>query len=234
MKLLVEPMELEDIPEVLEVDRESYTLPWPASAYRREVLHNRNARYLVLREISEADRAEAGGSEVDQRPRLPLPFFRWPHRTGEDKPLHPGHIVGYAGMWIMMDEAHITTIALRAKRRGQGLGELLLASLMEMAFDVRAQRMTLEVRVSNEAAQRLYRKYGFSVEGTRARYYSDNNEDAYIMTTANIQEQAYRRTFDGLVDALRRRLVNGRETEVTAPAFPESVGTDTASAREAD
>jgi ribosomal-protein-alanine N-acetyltransferase len=137
-------------------------------------------------------------------------------------------------MWIMMDEAHITTIALRAKRRGQGLGELLLASLMEMAFDVRAQRVTLEVRVSNEAAQRLYRKYGFSVEGTRARYYSDNNEDAYIMTTGNIQEPAYRRTFDELVDVLRSRLVNGRETEVTAPAFPESVGTDTASAREAD
>jgi [ribosomal protein S18]-alanine N-acetyltransferase len=234
VKLLVEPMELEDIPEVLEVDRESYTLPWPASAYRREVLHNRNARYLVLREISEDDRADTGGAEVDQRPRLPLPFFRWPHRTAEDKPPRPGHIVGYAGMWIMMDEAHITTIALRAKRRGQGLGELLLASLMEMAFDVRAQRVTLEVRVSNEAAQRLYRKYGFRVEGTRARYYSDNNEDAYIMTTENIQESAYRSTLDHLVDALRSRLLNGRETEVSAPAFPDSVRTNIARAREAD
>jgi ribosomal-protein-alanine N-acetyltransferase len=137
-------------------------------------------------------------------------------------------------MWIMMDEAHITTIALRTNRRGRGLGELLLASLMEMAYDVRAQRVTLEVRVSNEAAQRLYRKYGFHVEGTRARYYSDNNEDAYIMTTGNIQEQVYRHSFDALVDALRNRLVNGRQAEVTAPAFPESIGTDTAPAREAE
>src|SRR5947209_2519980 len=125
-------MGLDDIPEVLEVDRESYTLPWPASAYRREVLHNRNARYLVLREVD--PKAEDGPpTPPEQRPRLPIPFFRWTGRT-DNRPGRPGHIIGYAGMWLMVDEAHITTIAVRSEWRGRSLGELLLASLIELAL----------------------------------------------------------------------------------------------------
>lgn len=219
LRLVIAPMELEDIPQVLQVDRESYVLPWPASAYRREVLHNRNARYLVLRELSSGS-TRVPQTEPEPRPRLPLPFFRWPLKSGETKTVRPGHIVGYAGMWIMVNEAHITTIAVRAGWRGRGLGELLLASLMEIASDVGAERVTLEVRVSNETAQNLYRKYEFRHVGTRPRYYSDNNEDAYIMSTGNIQDQLYRQQFEGLVQRLRRRLQDGRETSVVAPAFP--------------
>lgn len=203
MKLSVEPMELEDIPQVIEVDRESYTLPWPANAYRREILHNRNARYVVLRDITDVDPSSV--SEHEQRPKLPLPFFRW-HRPPDDKSARPGSIVGYAGMWMMVDEAHITTIAVRSSWRGRGLGELLLASLLQTAHETGAHRVTLEVRVSNDVAQNLYRKYGFHQEGLRRRYYSDNNEDAYIMTTGNIQDPAYRQELSGLVASLRSRL----------------------------
>lgn len=216
MRFVVEPMELEDIPQVLEVDRESYTLPWPASAYRREIMHNRNAHYVVLRRIAPDDTGETHDEHEEERPRL-LPFLPWPRRV--EGPPRPGRIVGYAGMWLVIDEAHITTIAVREAARGQGLGELLLTSLIEAASEMGADRVTLEVRVSNDPAQRLYEKYGFRREGLRSRYYSDNNEDAYIMTVTGIRSEPYQRRFDGQIDALRRRLQGQPGVSVVSPVF---------------
>jgi ribosomal-protein-alanine N-acetyltransferase len=100
---------------------------------------------------------------------------------------------------------------------------VLLASLVQNAADLGARRVTLEVRVSNDVAQALYRKYGFQLAGTRRRYYSDNNEDAYIMTTGDIQGKAYRDTFHSLVDTLSRRLNSSPGMEVLAPAFGQPV-----------
>jgi [ribosomal protein S18]-alanine N-acetyltransferase len=141
----------------------------------------------------------------------------WPLRSGGVRPEKPGLIVGYAGMWIMVDEAHITTIAVRDTWRGRGLGEVLLASLVGAASEGGANRVTLEVRVSNETAQRLYRKYGFREEGVRKRYYSDNNEDAYIMTTESIRTQTYEQRFEELVQRLRDRLGAEPDLDVEAP-----------------
>lgn len=217
MRLVVEPMELEDIPQVLEVDRESYSLPWPASAYRREIVHNRNAHYLTLRRLPEGEVEPEPRLEPDRK-RPSLSFLPWPLRPqGNNQEARPGQIIGYAGMWIMVDEAHITTIAVRRGWRSKGLGELLLASLINLAAETGAERITLEVRVSNETAQNLYRKYGFHQEGLRKRYYSDNNEDAYIMTTGNIHELDYREQFERLVTALRDRVDREPEVEVVVP-----------------
>jgi [ribosomal protein S18]-alanine N-acetyltransferase len=94
---------------------------------------------------------------------------------------HEERIIGYGGMWIIIDEAHVTNIAVRAAYRGRKLGERLLAELAMKAYRLGAQRMTLEVRVSNIVAQRLYEKFGFRGVGVRRGYYSDNNEDALIM-----------------------------------------------------
>ncbi|KRE32596.1 ribosomal protein S18-alanine N-acetyltransferase [Paenibacillus sp. Soil522] len=94
---------------------------------------------------------------------------------------YEGQIIGYGGMWVIMDEAHVTNIAVRSDVRGQGLGSYLLMELQRTAVFFGAVKMTLEVRPSNEIAQRLYRKYGFEPSGIRPRYYSDNNEDALIM-----------------------------------------------------
>lgn len=90
-------------------------------------------------------------------------------------------VLGYGGMWLIVDEAHVTNIAVREAYRGRGLGERLLREMMKTASWLGAARMTLEVRVSNERAQRLYRKLGFGPAGLRPGYYSDNNEDALIM-----------------------------------------------------
>jgi len=90
-------------------------------------------------------------------------------------------IIGYAGMWIIIDEAHITNIAILTPYRGIGLGKKLIYEIQRTAQFLGAQKMTLEVRVSNMRAQSLYRKFGFEDAGIRPRYYSDNNEDALIM-----------------------------------------------------
>ncbi|MFD2670826.1 ribosomal protein S18-alanine N-acetyltransferase [Marinicrinis sediminis] len=90
-------------------------------------------------------------------------------------------IVGYGGMWMVMNEAHITNIAITEAYRGRKWGEKLLDRLQQIAKDYGCSGMTLEVRVSNEIAQQLYRKFGFREEGIRKRYYSDNQEDALIM-----------------------------------------------------
>lgn len=94
---------------------------------------------------------------------------------------YEGEVIGYAGMWIIVDEAHITNVAILTPYRGQGLGKLLMAELQRTASFLGAARMTLEVRASNEIAQRLYRRYGFVNSGVRPGYYSDNHEDAIIM-----------------------------------------------------
>jgi ribosomal-protein-alanine N-acetyltransferase len=92
-----------------------------------------------------------------------------------------GQIVGYAGMWLILDEAHITNVALLPSFRGRGLGSKLMEKLCELAKIAGARRMTLEVRPSNLAAQRLYGRMGFEVCGIRPGYYTDSKEDALIM-----------------------------------------------------
>jgi ribosomal-protein-alanine N-acetyltransferase len=99
-------------------------------------------------------------------------------------------IVGYVGYWLIVDEAHISTIAVDPGRRGQGLGELLLSHAMDAARNLGADMATLEVRASNEAAINLYRKFGFQVVGRRAAYYRDNEEDALLMTLTGLSARA--------------------------------------------
>ena len=90
-------------------------------------------------------------------------------------------LVGYAGMWIIMDEAHITNLAVHPAFRQQGVGEKILYHLMGRSVLLGAERMTLEVRVSNDVAKRLYNRVGFEPSGIRKGYYIDTREDALIM-----------------------------------------------------
>jgi [ribosomal protein S18]-alanine N-acetyltransferase len=95
-----------------------------------------------------------------------------------------GRIVGYAGVWLMVDEAHITTFAILPDWRRRGLGGRLMLDVMRLADELGARVATLEVRLSNLAAQRMYQRFGFRPVGIRPRYYSDNAEDALIMTSS--------------------------------------------------
>jgi [ribosomal protein S18]-alanine N-acetyltransferase len=90
-------------------------------------------------------------------------------------------IIGYVGAWVVIDEAHITNVAILPSYRGKKLGEALLRKMMTVAKDMGARSMTLEVRVTNNVAQSLYRKLGFQNGGIRKNYYTDNQEDALVM-----------------------------------------------------
>ena len=99
-----------------------------------------------------------------------------------------GQLIGYCGVWIVMDEAHITNIAIHSLHRGKKFGEALLLHSMQLAKLYGCKKMTLEVRVSNQVAQNLYTKLGFMPGGIRKMYYTDNLEDALVMWV-NLDEQ---------------------------------------------
>ncbi|WP_090843361.1 ribosomal protein S18-alanine N-acetyltransferase [Alkalicoccus daliensis] len=92
-----------------------------------------------------------------------------------------GKIVGYCGLWVVVENANITNIAVHPEYRKQGIGEGLMKGAVDMAKMLGAEKLSLEVRVSNEGAQHLYKKFGFQPGGIRKRYYTDNQEDALVM-----------------------------------------------------
>lgn len=159
LPLAVEPMRLGDVPAVLEIERLSFSSPWPAFAFQQELTANRLAHYLVARL--------------------------------EDR------VIGFGGIWLMVDEAHITTFGVHPDHRRRGVGRRLLLRLAELAIDLGSARMTLEVRVGNAAAQALYRSFGFAVAGRRVAYYSDDGEDALVMTTPELSGPAMRAVLTG-------------------------------------
>ena len=104
-------------------------------------------------------------------------------------------IVGYAGMWVILEEAHVTTIAVAPEQRRRRIGERLLIALLDESMRRGVRWMTLEVRRTNTTAQLLYQKYGFKEIGVRNGYYSDNREDAIVMWTGNVWEHAFQARF---------------------------------------
>jgi ribosomal-protein-alanine N-acetyltransferase len=212
-------MTQDDVPEVSRVERRCFANPWPASAYRRELQNPTQNYYVVLRgmpagasAITAPDngQSEAHAAQSEMVPRGPvarrslLSIGRG--RQQEDDGRESPAIIGFAGMWLAFDEAHVTTIGVDPSHRGLGLGELLLLCMFDEAVARAANWLTLEVRVTNAAAQALYRKYGFTAHGTRKRYYSDNNEDALIMWSPALSEPEYRASVESRRDALSRRL----------------------------
>jgi [ribosomal protein S18]-alanine N-acetyltransferase len=115
-------------------------------------------------------------------------------------------VVGFAGVWLMVDEAHITTFGVHPEWRRQGVGRRLLLRLADLSMELHAARMTLEVRVSNEPAQALYQRFGFVVTGTRPRYYTDDGEDAFVMSTPDLR----RPSMQSLIAGERRAQGNER------------------------
>ena len=118
-------------------------------------------------------------------------------------------VVGYAGMWIIMDEAHITTLGVACTHRRRRIAEQLLINLLDEALRRGARRATLEVRQSNEAAQALYRKYGFAPAALRRGYYTDNRENAVVMWVDNMTAPEFRAKYRSLRQRLAREIRHG-------------------------
>ena len=117
-----------------------------------------------------------------------------------------GKLLGYLGLWLIIDEAHITTVAVSPDHRGNSLGELLIVQGIERCMGSSIHWMTLEVRTSNYSAQNLYYKYGFASVGIRPKYYQDNQEDALIMTTSDINSEEFRMRYNHLKKELEAKL----------------------------
>ena len=227
-----------------------FSMPWPTSAYRRELKTPETNRYIVARYISPMEAARIGLATPNEanltainHPELsgagtdhaeaPVPQSRsfwanllpWLRQSnngtsnGREGGGSPYPVVGYAGLWLMLDEAHVTTIGVHPGHRGRGAGELLFLGLADIAREMRAGRITLEVRVSNMGAQALYRKYGLEVTGLRRRYYSDNGEDAYIMWSEPLDSVQHSSRVTRLRADLAHRLALAH-TQDLSPAHP--------------
>jgi len=210
---VIEPMQLRDVAEVMEIEQVSFPSPWSARAYRYELQENNLSHYLVARPRRPLAKKEPGFLTGLCRERL---VERLQRSLGVAVPPEV-NILGYGGFWLMAGEAHISTIAVRPEWRRRGIGELLLVAMLERAVELGADLATLEVRISNVAAQGLYQKYGFAKVGLRARYYSDRGEDALIMTTKHLTSAAFQSGFQRLKAELRQKLVE------RFPAQPQGV-----------
>lgn len=111
-------------------------------------------------------------------------------------------VIGYGGLWVILEDAHITTVAVDPTQQRRRFGEQLLIRLIEEAIARGARWITLEVRESNEAAQNLYKKYGFTVVSTRRGYYSDNDENALVMWAGNLKGAIYQNRLKMLKESL--------------------------------
>lgn len=205
---IVRPMQLTDIPQVMEVEQQSFPTMWPPTAFKREIQQNRLARYLVA--VQRRGDAPPSDDSNGHHPSNGLQRFIGGLRQMWDTDDTPPDereelVVGFIGVWMLADEAHVVTIAVRDSHRRRGIGELLLIAAVETALRERQAVVTLECRVSNAVAIRLYEKYGFQQVGLRPRYYSDNQEDAYILTAEAITTEAYRQRFEELRGQHRHR-----------------------------
>lgn len=199
----------EDVAQVTEIDREAFFSQWPPPDYRRE-LQNRLAHYIVAYdEEKTVEQPEVKASpekgSTGLTSRLRRLFSRNRPFNNEASPSSGHNIVGLVGFWIMADEAHITSIAVREAYRRQGLGELLLISAIDLATTLNARIITLEVRVSNTVAQSLYTKYSFTQAGIRQGYYTDNREDALVMSIQEVNSATFQTHFHQLKQAHSRK-----------------------------
>ncbi|NOZ06882.1 MAG: ribosomal protein S18-alanine N-acetyltransferase [Chloroflexi bacterium] len=171
-------MTLADVDGIMDIERASFPSAWPARAYRYELLHNAMAHYYVVR-----------AREQEPREAKRKKYVAWLRRS--DPQESASRLAGYGGFWLMGDEAHISTIAIHPSYRRRGFARKLMLHMLDEAIRLGAHLVTLEVRVSNVAAQQLYAEMDFVVVGKRKRYYQDNREDALIMTVKGVERPGY-------------------------------------------
>ena len=160
--MIIRKAEKVDIPDLAKLEELCFTTPWSQAALRQDILDNPISFYLVAELAGETD---GSGAIVPSEP-------------GTDG---TGGIVGYAGVWKIAGEGHITNVAVHPVCRQKGVGSALVSQLILLLESEGIKDQTLEVRTSNSAAIGLYKKHGFKLAGIRKEYYQDNGEDALIL-----------------------------------------------------
>ncbi|MFZ4826669.1 MAG: GNAT family N-acetyltransferase [Phototrophicaceae bacterium] len=167
MSRVLRPMTLQDVPSVVHLDYLSFSNPWSARSYAYEVSQSDYSYMVVLEETL----------PIPSQTTLWQQFHQWLGIT----PRPVTVLLAYAGMWKFEDTAHISTLASHPNHRHQGWGKLILLAQLMRASELEAERVSLEVRASNTIAQNLYQQMGFQQTGIKHGYYSDNQEDAWVM-----------------------------------------------------
>jgi [ribosomal protein S18]-alanine N-acetyltransferase len=175
--LRIRPMQAADLAQVSAIDKACFAMPWPDNSYRFELFENPGSELFV---------AELAGGSLAAGEPVADPAAASSSAAAPAVPV----IIGMIVVWVILDEAHIATIATDQAYRNLGIARELLAAGLAPALRRGCLSATLEVRLNNLPAQRLYRRFGFEVVGRRPRYYRDNNEDALIMTVSGL-DQAY-------------------------------------------
>ena len=166
-EIVIRRMREQDLDEAVLLDCMSFSLPWPPSAYLHE-LNNPGGRVWVAEQILE--------TPLEYRSPFPAPVAEIVRPAGAHA------VVGVLVVWLIVDEAHVATLAVHPGLRRQGIGHKLMCVALADALHEGILSALLEVRAGNIAAQILYRNFGFEVVGRRLQYYRDNNEDALLMT----------------------------------------------------
>ena len=200
MAFAVRPIEERDLLQCAEVERDAFPALFPPTSFRRE-LKNKIARYMVATRIDGDGSTPAPGDPASDgdRPLINRLMGRIRRQRNSAWQVGQEFVAGFVGIWYMVDEAHIVAIGVRSEHRSKGIGELLLISAIEQALELEARMVTLEVRVSNRVALNLYEKFGLTEKGVRKGYYTDNREDALIMSTAAVHSRDFAQQFDRLV-----------------------------------
>jgi [ribosomal protein S18]-alanine N-acetyltransferase len=177
--MTVSSMTPDDLDEIMPLERRCFADPWTRRMYLNDLTTNEAATYLVVRHGDAGTRRNGEGQTVEDyfavSPCHGVPVSPCPRVAASP-------ILAYGGFWLLLDEAHIATVASHPDWRGCGLGEWLMLALLDTAVLRGAVTSTLEVRAGNLPAKRLYEKLGYEVAGVRKRYYRDG-EDGLIMTT---------------------------------------------------
>ncbi|MCX6013038.1 MAG: ribosomal protein S18-alanine N-acetyltransferase [Chloroflexi bacterium] len=201
MKYAIRPMHIEDVSQVTEIDREAFPTLEPHTPFKRE-LNNKLARYMIAYDTSiPVDEKNSNDSDNNSRVDKILCGIKHIFTPPTTKQL----IAGFVGIWFLVDEAHIITVAVREQLRNKSIGKLLLVAAADIAAENKANFLTLEVRASNVTAQTLYEKFGFIRRGERLGYYTDTKENAIIMTT----EPIFNASFKENLDKIKKHLPDG-------------------------
>lgn len=188
-RLELTPLTSELLPAIVDLDRLCLGGLWSLDGYRRE-LESPNSDLLVLQK-AEGRRQETECISPSPHPPISLP---------------PYLLLGFACLWAIADEAHITILAIHPDYRRQGLGRFLLITLLKFACQRGLKWATLEVRASNQAAISLYQQLGFQEAGRRKRYYQDNGEDALILWRGGLRQPDFPQTLNHWQQAANDRL----------------------------
>jgi [ribosomal protein S18]-alanine N-acetyltransferase len=195
--IVLREMTARDLDEVRRIERAAYTDAWSRRVFEQE-LRNGFSRYVVA--VLPPEPTAPGAPERAPAARGPLAGLRERFRGRPPEPLG-----AFAGVWYMVDQLHLVTIAVDPPLQGRGLGQRLLLEVYRLAVEAELGSVVLEVRVSNAHARALYERYAFRPTGTLRDYYKDNHEDALVMQTPPLDSPEARATLDRLESDHRAR-----------------------------